>query len=269
VGGTAVFRVAASGLRPLAYQWYRNGKPIPGAAGATYTFVTTGIPEGGSYQCEVKDKQGRTTRSRPVILIVKPGPEEEADFPQGLSVGAKVGINVSDFYRDPAGAAPSEQQLHFLQAGLGAVWQLRPAWALQADLLFSRKGVIYDFPDHTSAYNLDYLELPLLVRARLGRWMPKAPLCLLLGGYGAALVAAAREDDWDAFKGSGTLDDLGTFDYGAVAGMSWQFGMVSAEWRYALGLAPLDAGRIGNGKLNGVFSFMVGVALFTAQEGER
>lgn len=271
-GGTAFFRITASGLQPLAYQWHKNGKPIAGATGTTYSFAPTAVSEGGRYHCEVKDKQGRSAGSRPVLLIVKPGPEKEAGMPMGLTVGPKLGLNISDFYRDRAsGASPTSSQykLNLLQAGLGAAWQVSPVWSLQADLLFSRKGVEYDFEDHISTFALDYLELPLLVRARLGRWMPKSPIFLLAGGYGALLVSATREEDWGAWKGSESLEGFETFDYGVVVGMSWQFGIISAEWRYDLGLASLEPGGTGDPRMNGAFSAMLGLTLFTAQDGPR
>jgi hypothetical protein len=269
VGGNAIFRVSATGLKPLSFQWHKNNQPIPGATGPDYTFSPSAVSEGGRYHCEVKDKQGRSARSRPVALVVKPRPDQEADLPQGLMAGPKLGINVSDFYRDRASEAPAEFKVNYLQAGLGATWQLLPAWALQAELLFSRKGVLYDFPDYTATYDLDYLEAPLLVRVRLGKWMPKSPLTLLAGGYGALLVRATREEDWGDWKGTESLEDFELFDYGPIVGMSWQFGMLSVEWRYAMGMAALEADNSGEPRMNGVFSAMVGLTLFTAQEGPR
>jgi hypothetical protein len=190
-------------------------------------------------------------------------------LPQGITLGLKVGLNVSDFYQDPSAPARSETKLNLLQAGAAAVWRLSPVWALEADLLYSRKGVSYVFDDHGSVYDLDYAELPLLVKARLGKWMPKAPLSLVAGGYGALLISAVREDDWNDWKGNETLSGFETFDYGAVLGLSWQFGAFSVESRYSLGLAPMEPGGAGEARMNGAFSAMVGFTLFTALEGPR
>lgn len=267
-GGNAILRIGATGLQPLAFQWFKNGKPIPGAMGTFFSFVPSSVSEGGQYHCVVADRSGRSAKSRPVALIVKPGPEKEGGLPQGLAVGPRVGLNVSDFYRDPRAPAPSEFNWNFIHAGLGVSWQIQPTWALQSELIFTRKGVVYDFGDHTSTYALDYLEWPLLARVRLGRWMPKSPLSLVAGGYGALLVNAAREEDWGAWKGTETLDALEVIDYGAVMGISWQFGVLSAEFRYTLGLAPLETGA-GDPRMNGALSAMVGMNLFTAQEGPR
>ncbi len=267
VGGDAILRISATGLQPLSFQWFKDRKPVPGAIGPNYTFVPSAVSQGGRYHCEVKDKQGRSALSRPVNLVVKPGPEMEAGMPQSLTLAPKVGFNVSDFYRDRSSPVEAEFKLNFLQAGLGSTWQLNPGWALQADLLFSRKGVQYGFPDHTSTYNLDYLELPVLVRTRLGIRMPRFSPSLVAGGYGALLITAAREEDWGAWKGTESLEGFETFDYGAVAGLSWQFGGLTVDWRYTLGLAKLEAA--GEERMNGAFSAMVGFTLFTAQEGPR
>lgn len=268
-GGNAIFRVQASGLQPLAFQWFRKGKPIPGAKEAFYTFVPTSSSEGGPYHCEVSDKRGVSVNSRTAILIVKPGTEQEGGLPLGLVVGPRFGFNVSDFYRDRFMGTASQFKWNLLQAGLDATWQLSPSWALQAEMLYSRKGVLYEFEDHSSTYSLDYLEWPLMLRVRPGRWMRKSPLSLILGGYGALLVNATEEEDWGSWKGTGTLESLEALDYGGIAGMSWQMGILSLEWRYSLGLADLEGGRAGHPRMNGALSAMVGFTLFTAQEAAR
>lgn len=267
VGGDAIFRISATGLQPLSFQWYKDRKPVAGAIGPNYTFKPSAVSQGGLYQCKVTDKQGRTALSRSVTLVVKPELETDAVMPRSLSLAPRFGFNVSDFYRDRASTVDAGFKLNFLQAGLGSTWQLGPGWALQADLLFSRKGVEYAFPDYMSSYHLDYLEMPVLLRMRLGKRMPSLVPSLVAGGYGALLITATVDEDWGSWKGTESMNGFEAFDYGAVAGLSWQFGLLTMEWRYALGFAELEAA--GEPRMNGAFSAMVGFTLFTTQEGPR
>gem|GEM_PF-5084708 len=268
-GGDVILKVKAEGMQPLTYQWFKNDKPISGAKQSAYTFVPSSIYESGQYHCEVTDRLGAATRSHKSTLIVKPGPGSEGWVPQALTVGGKAGVNLSDFYQDEAGLPPSQYQWSYLQAGLQAVWQFRPALALETDLLFVRKGFAREFSDHGNTLTLDYLECPLLLRLRLGKGMPKMPLYALLGGYGAFLIGAENEEDWGSWKGAGPASGYSDWDYGPSAGMVWQLGVLSLEWRYSLGAADLRGGE-GNGSLMvGTLSGMVGFSLLSAQETAR
>lgn len=46
--GGAMFSVLAAGTSPLSYQWRRNGAPIPGATGASYTLNPTAVGDSGA-----------------------------------------------------------------------------------------------------------------------------------------------------------------------------------------------------------------------------
>src|SRR5207237_1455114 len=45
---TATFSVTATGSAPLSYQWEKNGAPIAGATGSTYTTPATSTADSGS-----------------------------------------------------------------------------------------------------------------------------------------------------------------------------------------------------------------------------
>lgn len=59
-GEPASFSVSAYGTEPLSYQWYRNGSPIAGATGSSYTFVTSASDNGNQYQCVVQNSNNGT-----------------------------------------------------------------------------------------------------------------------------------------------------------------------------------------------------------------
>jgi hypothetical protein len=269
-GGDAIFKIKASGMQPLGYQWYRNGKAIPGATQTFYTFVPSSINESGHYHCDVTDRLGAVARSRDAVMFVKPGPGSDSRLLRSITFAAKAGVNAADFHRDDKSPAPSRYKWNFVQVGLQAGWQFQPAWSLQADLLYSRKGVGHEFSDYSTVVTLDYLECPLMLRYRIGKkWLPKSPLNLSAGGYGAYLVGAENEVDWGAWKGTETARGFGDWDYGPALGMIWQVGMLSFEWRYSMGLADLRGGAADGPVMIGALSGMIGFNLFTPPETAR
>lgn len=81
VGERAQLRMRVSGTPPMAYQWRRDGVPIPGGAGpldgppdGDYSVLTTPpVTEAATYDCVVTGACGETT-SAPVV--VHPGPPD-------------------------------------------------------------------------------------------------------------------------------------------------------------------------------------------------
>jgi hypothetical protein len=60
-GSSVSFSVVASGSPALAYQWNRNGTPIPGATGKLYTLAAAGTANNGDvYSCVVSNFAGAT-----------------------------------------------------------------------------------------------------------------------------------------------------------------------------------------------------------------
>ncbi len=60
-GATVTFRVVASGLDPLAYQWRRNGIDLPGANGASLLISTATTAASGDYAVVVTNRLGVAT----------------------------------------------------------------------------------------------------------------------------------------------------------------------------------------------------------------
>jgi glucose/arabinose dehydrogenase len=71
VGQSASFTVAASGAPPLTYQWQRNGSPISGATGATYTLPTTTLSDSGAqFRAVVSNASGSATSNAATLTVV-------------------------------------------------------------------------------------------------------------------------------------------------------------------------------------------------------
>jgi len=71
MGGAVTFSVAADGFAPLAFQWRRNGSPLPGATNATLVFGYAQYTNGGSYSVVVVNSVGNAT-SQAAELIIRP-----------------------------------------------------------------------------------------------------------------------------------------------------------------------------------------------------
>ena len=59
-GQSATFSVAATGREALRYQWYRAGRPIPGATSPTFSISSVTPEDGGEYSVDVAE--GLSTR---------------------------------------------------------------------------------------------------------------------------------------------------------------------------------------------------------------
>ena len=71
--GIAVFTVAATGTKPLAYQWYKDGALIDGAVDSSYTIDPVIIDDVGVYEVVVANLFGDAT-SDPAVLTLGESP---------------------------------------------------------------------------------------------------------------------------------------------------------------------------------------------------
>lgn len=85
-GGNAWFHVAASGTRPMVYQWQRNGVNI---SGATYEWLAIGAAsagDAGTYTVVIRNAAGSVTSAGAVLTVQAPVAPTIALDPQPLSV---------------------------------------------------------------------------------------------------------------------------------------------------------------------------------------
>ncbi len=84
--------VAAEGPGELRYQWYRNGTPIAGAVGATFSLTSAALDDAGDYFVEVSNADG-TVRSESIFLEVIEVPDVE---PEPLSIERQPETQIVD-----------------------------------------------------------------------------------------------------------------------------------------------------------------------------
>lgn len=197
-------------------------------------------------------------------------PSEEAlgeKEPDNPAVSILAGLNVADFYLDESGLPESSPDWNYLQAGLQTIWRTGPYVALQANFLFTRKGVVRDYGDHETSTSLDYAEIPLLLRIRLGNWPAALQVHGLAGGYGGFLLASQTRVTWRTLEGVSPAEGYRDWDYGAALGLAYQWGSLSLEGLYTLGLADLREAAPSGRMRMGAFSLMLGINFYPPEPG--
>lgn len=70
VGRPLKLVATADGARPFTYQWFRDGRPIPGATGEVFELKEVSAADAGSYACVVRNSAGETA-SLPLQIVVR------------------------------------------------------------------------------------------------------------------------------------------------------------------------------------------------------
>lgn len=78
-GTRIVFAVTADGTPPIAFQWYKDGKPIPGATSATYVIPAFSREHSGIYIATATNKQGSAQSAPEAIYIFADAPKSIKD----------------------------------------------------------------------------------------------------------------------------------------------------------------------------------------------
>lgn len=73
LAGSAVeLHVVATGLPPLAYQWYRNGAPLPGATASAFSLAIPARRDSGVYSVSVTNFAGSVLSSNALVTVLSP-----------------------------------------------------------------------------------------------------------------------------------------------------------------------------------------------------
>ena len=69
LGASAQFSLAAGGQAPLAYQWWFNGAPVPGATGSSLSLTNVQSANAGNYSAVVSNPFGSLTSAVAVLTV--------------------------------------------------------------------------------------------------------------------------------------------------------------------------------------------------------
>lgn len=153
--------------------------------------------------------------------------------------GLTIGANVSNLYVDNV---DDENAKVGLNIGVFNKSKINSVMGVQYEMLYSQKGAALQYNNFLSGsgtyrFNLNYIKVPVMLTADVGR------LNFQAGPYASVLVNAKIKD----VDGDGTInsvqeldrDDFNTLDYGAVAGLGYDFAGGTMGLRYNYGFREI------------------------------
>jgi len=160
----------------------------------------------------------------------------QPSFAQGFGFGAKGGVNIATEEVKGDDGAPSLDPRVGGVAGAFVRLPLLPSIDVQAEGLYAMKGAKLNFQGVDSSIQLDYAEIPVLVRFRFAHRYYAA------GGPSMAFAVRARTRT--SFGGVteeiDVMDQVKRFDFGVAMGGGVEFGKLVVDGRYTLGLTDID-----------------------------
>lgn len=168
---------------------------------------------------------------------------------QDLGLGLKVGIQKTDLWDDPDSDFTPIDRIAF---GILFQHEITERWALQPELLYSKKGAdliddsVFQNYDYFR-FNLDYLEIPVMLVFKGAPDFTINPLIEL--GVVPALKLDSNVDSGTVeggFTENDTDDSVENFDFGVAGGVGFElpFGGQRVQFgaRYTLGVMNIVRG---------------------------
>lgn len=174
----------------------------------------------------------------------------------GPRFGAKTGVNLADQSVSGGGLSMDLSSKAGVIGGAFVAFSAGPKLSIQPELLFSQKGSKLNLLGSETKTKLDYLEIPILVKLKLGApGVLTAPF--LFAGPSFGILASAKQetlgtvtDVKDAFK---------NVDVGLAFGVGLDISKITLDARYTLGVTDVDEGS-GSTK-NNTITLMAGYYL--------
>jgi hypothetical protein len=196
---------------------------------------------------------------------------------QEITVGIKGGINIADLEIDNSEGGEETDSRTAFGFGAYAEFGIGDVFAIQPEVLYAPKGATDQEEDVKLTFRVNYIEVPLLLKARIPVKSSAMRPSLYVGpviafetkceveGEGGGITATA---DCDAISDFGADADIKTksVDLGIALGGSLAIPagpvILVGDVRYTLGLTNIDDTGIAEEVVkNRVWSFSVGVGM--------
>lgn len=164
---------------------------------------------------------------------------------QGIRLGPTIGLNSATLGGDDAEGVDS--RISWLLGGF-VNFDLSPNFALQPELLYSRKGAKLDFDGDQATLAVDYIEIPVLAQIRFPSqgvtpYFLVGPALSFKSGCEAQVESGGTEVSVDCSEIDVNLKDT---DFSLIGGVGIEVRNFTASLRYDYGLSRVidDAGDI-------------------------
>lgn len=169
--------------------------------------------------------------------------------------GAIIGVNFANIeFTD--NDAPEPDRRTGLVGGVFVNVPLGASLSVQPEVLYSQKGAKFQEGNNEARLELDYLDVPVLLRVTAGGQSGLA----LFGGpsVGFKLRARSKIDVDGTTDEEDISDDVETIDYGLVLGAGIQGGSFFLDGRYQWGLSNTNKDKTEPEVKNKVLSIVLG-----------
>ena len=157
-----------------------------------------------------------------------------------FSIQPKVGLNVSTITGDGTKAKAG------FAAGAEGMYQATEKFGVSAGLLYSLQGYKSKAPGDDKAYNMHYLNIPILANYYVVKGLA------VKAGIQPGFLVGAKHD------GNSFSDGCKKFDFAIPVGLSYEISNVVFDARYNIGLTKTAKGDNVEKTKNSVFQFTVG-----------
>lgn len=166
----------------------------------------------------------------------------------GLSLGLKAGLNIANASIDPEnlyGAGVSKGSRTGFMVGGVAEFGLSPMIFIQVEPMYAQKGTKYEGGGGTATFKLDYLEIPILFKAKFTAGDAVKPYVFAGPNVGINLASKITTEGGGITQDTDIKDSLKTVDFGIDFGAGAEFKVapkiaITGDVRYSLGLANID-----------------------------
>lgn len=188
-----------------------------------------------------------------------------ASFAAEIRGGLKAGVNLAtwrgadvsnaEFFLDTS----AKSKMGLVGGGF-ITFNLSPAFAIQAEALYSMKGAKGEVPgDFKISATISYLEIPILVKIMIPTQGSLKP-SLFVGPALALKMSAKYKYEEEGYSESGDIEEAKSSDLGLVFGAGLDIGRnIRTDIRYTLGFTKIaESEGVTYDVKNGAFSLMIG-----------